>query len=288
MANVCHHVAAGPTVSPTSIAGHSVPAILAKGWQRCQTRTRPPLRSRPTGSPPGRRRRPRSPRGSAARWSTTTSSSTGPRPRWCSRRSSSPRGNAAAATVASLATFGVGYVARPIGSFLMGHLGDKLGRKPVLIGTLLLMGVSTFLVGCLPTYDAHRHPGADPPRRPAPPPGPLGGGRAGGRQLDVLRARTGQPARLLHQLDPERHPGWPGAGPRRVPSARRAALGGAAADLGLADPVPAQRHGRRRWATSSGAGSRRHRSSRRRSRTARSRRPRCPSSSSTTGAACCG
>ena len=65
-----------------------------------------------------------------------------------------PSGNAAAATVASLATFGVGYVARPIGSFLMGHLGDKLGRKPVLIGTLLLMGVSTFLVGCLPTYDA--------------------------------------------------------------------------------------------------------------------------------------
>ena len=65
-----------------------------------------------------------------------------------------PSGNAAAATVASLATFGVGYVARPIGSFLMGHIGDRLGRKTVLIGTLLLMGVSTFLVGCLPTYDA--------------------------------------------------------------------------------------------------------------------------------------
>jgi MFS family permease len=64
-----------------------------------------------------------------------------------------PTGNAAAATVASLATFGVGSVARPIGSFFMGHLGDKLGRKPVLIGTLLLMGLSTFLVGCLPTYD---------------------------------------------------------------------------------------------------------------------------------------
>ena len=53
----------------------------------------------------------------------------------------------------SLATFGVGYVARPIGSFIMGHLGDRFGRKPVLIGTLLLMGLSTFLVGCLPTYD---------------------------------------------------------------------------------------------------------------------------------------
>ena len=134
----------------------------------------------------------------------------------------------------------------------------------------------------------HRHPGADPPRRPASPPGALGGGRAGRRQLDVLRALAGQPARLLHQLDPERHAGWPGAGAGDLPSARRAALRGAAADVGLADPVPAQRHRRRGRATSSGAGSRRHRSSRRRSRTARSPRPRCPSSSSTTGAACCG
>lgn len=64
-----------------------------------------------------------------------------------------PAGNEAAATVASLATFGVGYVARPIGSFVMGHLGDRFGRKPVLIGTLLLMGLSTLLVGCLPTYE---------------------------------------------------------------------------------------------------------------------------------------
>ena len=63
-----------------------------------------------------------------------------------------PEGNETAATVAAFATFGVGYVARPIGSFVMGHIGDSLGRKKVLIGTLLLMGVSTFLVGCLPTY----------------------------------------------------------------------------------------------------------------------------------------
>jgi len=65
-----------------------------------------------------------------------------------------PEGNPAAATVASLATFGVGYVARPVGSFVLGHVGDKLGRKKVLIFTLLLMGVSTFLVGCLPTYQS--------------------------------------------------------------------------------------------------------------------------------------
>jgi MFS family permease len=63
-----------------------------------------------------------------------------------------PSGNAAAATIASLATFGVGYAARPLGSFLMGHIGDKVGRKTVMVGTLLLMGISTFLVGCLPTF----------------------------------------------------------------------------------------------------------------------------------------
>ncbi len=63
-----------------------------------------------------------------------------------------PKGNDTAAHVAAFATFGVAYVARPIGSFFMGHIGDRLGRRKVLISTLLLMGVSTFLVGCLPTY----------------------------------------------------------------------------------------------------------------------------------------
>jgi MFS family permease len=46
----------------------------------------------------------------------------------------------------------VGYVARPIGAFFLGHVGDKFGRKRVLVFTLVLMGTSTFLVGCLPTY----------------------------------------------------------------------------------------------------------------------------------------
>ncbi len=63
-----------------------------------------------------------------------------------------PDGNDSAATIAAFATFGVAYVARPIGSFLMGHIGDRLGRKTIMVGTLLLMGISTFLVGCLPTY----------------------------------------------------------------------------------------------------------------------------------------
>ncbi len=56
-------------------------------------------------------------------------------------------------TLLAVATFGVGYAARPVGAFVLGHIGDRFGRKKVLVFTLLLMGVATFLVGCLPTYD---------------------------------------------------------------------------------------------------------------------------------------
>ena len=63
-----------------------------------------------------------------------------------------PSGNPTTAIVASLATYGVGYVARPIGAFFLGHLGDTHGRKQVLLVCMFLMGLSTMAVGILPTY----------------------------------------------------------------------------------------------------------------------------------------
>ncbi|MDR5738966.1 MULTISPECIES: MFS transporter [unclassified Caballeronia] len=63
-----------------------------------------------------------------------------------------PSGNPKVAIVASLATYGVGYVARPIGAFVLGHLGDTHGRKNVLLICMFLMGFSTMAVGLLPTY----------------------------------------------------------------------------------------------------------------------------------------
>jgi MFS family permease len=63
-----------------------------------------------------------------------------------------PGAEPATGTLLALATFGAGYVARPVGAFVLGHLGDRFGRKRILVSTVLLMGVATFAVGCLPTY----------------------------------------------------------------------------------------------------------------------------------------
>ncbi len=55
-------------------------------------------------------------------------------------------------TLASLLTFAIGYLGRPIGAAVIGHFGDRVGRKQMLILTLIGMGICTFLIGCLPTY----------------------------------------------------------------------------------------------------------------------------------------
>ncbi|MFF8874004.1 MFS transporter [Streptomyces massasporeus] len=59
-----------------------------------------------------------------------------------------------AGTLAAFATFGVGFVARPLGSVLFGHIGDRRGRRPVLVASLLLTGASTVAVGCVPMYES--------------------------------------------------------------------------------------------------------------------------------------
>lgn len=58
-----------------------------------------------------------------------------------------------AALVMSFATFGFAYIARPVGAVILGHFGDRIGRQKVLMFTLVLMGVSTFIIGCLPTFE---------------------------------------------------------------------------------------------------------------------------------------
>ena len=56
-------------------------------------------------------------------------------------------------TLLAFATYAVGFIARPLGGVVFGHYGDRLGRKNVLVVTLLLMGIATFAIGLLPTHD---------------------------------------------------------------------------------------------------------------------------------------
>ena len=63
-----------------------------------------------------------------------------------------PKGDPTTALLASLATFGLAFVARPVGAILFGHFGDRVGRKATLVGSLLTMGIATFVIGLLPTY----------------------------------------------------------------------------------------------------------------------------------------
>ncbi|TWT00664.1 MFS transporter [Reyranella sp. CPCC 100927] len=64
-----------------------------------------------------------------------------------------PKSDPTVGTLLAFATFGVGFFARPLGGLVFGHFGDKIGRKPMLVITLLLVGFGTMLIGFLPTYD---------------------------------------------------------------------------------------------------------------------------------------
>jgi metabolite-proton symporter len=64
-----------------------------------------------------------------------------------------PQASPIVGTLAAFATFGVGFVARPIGGIVMGHFGDRIGRKSMLVWSLMLMGLSTLAIGLLPDYE---------------------------------------------------------------------------------------------------------------------------------------
>lgn len=63
-------------------------------------------------------------------------------------------GNELDGIIAAFGTYAVGFIARPLGGIVFGHIGDKIGRKSLLQFSLVLIGVSTFLMGCLPTFDS--------------------------------------------------------------------------------------------------------------------------------------
>lgn len=64
-----------------------------------------------------------------------------------------PKGDAFVSTMLAYGTFAAGFLIRPFGGLLFGHFGDRIGRKPLLVLTLMIMGGATFLIGLLPTYD---------------------------------------------------------------------------------------------------------------------------------------
>ena len=143
-------------------------------------------------------------------------------------------------TVLAFATFGVGFVARPLGGAVFGHFGDRLGRKKMLILSLMIMGVSTVLIGALPTYASVGALAPAPAGAAAARAGHRRRRRVGRRGADGRRTRTAAAPRLLRQLAPGRGPARDAAGHRSV-LPRLAAARRRLHHLGLAAAVPGQR-----------------------------------------------
>ena len=78
----------------------------------------------------------------------------------------------ARAFIFALLAFAAGFIVRPFGAIVFGRLGDMIGRKYTFLVTILIMGLSTFIVGLLPDYATHRRGRADHPDRAAPAAGP--------------------------------------------------------------------------------------------------------------------
>ena len=149
--------------------------------------------------------------------------------------------------IGALGTYFVGYVARPIGAFYLGSWGDKHGRKNVLVLCMLMMGLSTFLVALLPTY---QQVGFWAPAMLIALRLVQGFAVAGGdlrRQHDDPRARSVRPPRVLRQLHPAGHPGRPDPGRGDIPTVGDLPHSEAFESWGWRIPVPAQLGGGGGW-----------------------------------------
>ena len=138
----------------------------------------------------------------------------------------------------ALLAFAAGFLVRPFGALVFGRLGDLVGRKYTFLVTIVIMGLSTFVVGLLPTADSIGLAGAGDPDRPAAAAGP-GAGRRIRRRRDLCRrACAARPARLLHELDPDHGDARPVPVAAGDPVHPHLAGRGGVRRLGLARSVP--------------------------------------------------
>ena len=145
------------------------------------------------------------------------------------------------AQLVSWATIGVSFFFRPLGAVIAGRLGDRVGRKAMLVFTLVMMGASTALIGLLPTY---AQIGVWAPillmvLRILQ--GFSAGGEWGGAALMAVEHAPGEQARVLGRLSADRRPGGDDPGDAGAVSAQALHVPGAIPGMGLEDTVPAVR-----------------------------------------------
>jgi MFS family permease len=147
-----------------------------------------------------------------------------------------PATNPAAATLASLATFAIAFLARPIGSALFGHYGDRIGRKATLVASLLTMGVSTVTIGLPAVVCVGRSRGAVPPGALSFRPGTRPGWRMGRCGAAGHRERARRKARVVRHVPDARSADRVPALRVGLPAAHPVSLGGPVLPVWMAAP----------------------------------------------------
>ena len=150
-----------------------------------------------------------------------------------------PKADPLTGAMLAFSTYALGFVARPIGGLVFGHFGDRIGRKRLLMLSLVMMGVSSSLIGLLPTYAQVGSAAPAAAHRPAPGAGLRGRRRVGWGGADGGRVRRRPPAWDLGGLAAGRRAGRQSAGGRRAGGDGGRAGQPGLPGLGLARAVPA-------------------------------------------------